>query len=784
MRARRGVDKTAARGHSFEGYSQVRSIRRTQLIAAATVLQVGMGVGAAAAQAQQPLAEMTLEEIIVTATKRSERLQDVPIAVSAITADDIVARGFTQYADYLNSMPGVHFEDAGPGKSQIRIRGLSTAEGGVPSTVATYFGETVTSVLTLGGGKPNLRLVDIDRVEVLRGPQGTLFGANALAGVVRIIPAAPEMGGFEANVGTRGFSTAHSDDLSTHFEGMVNLPLIQDRLALRLVGYRDDIAGYLDNEFPGREALDWSDALGLPAGTLVSPAVPAISRRDINSEDTWGARAALGWSPVDQLRLDLVYARQDSTLESEPLSLPGTYSQSRAVDFFEQGAYEENIETASFTARYSWTNIELVAASSWLKFDRLEVTDLSSRAVDVFELPPLPWSEHISGKSKQFTQEVRLQSTGESPLQWTLGAFYLKQDVSAVDLSIDKSCPACLPQVLTGDDFTFSATAGDFFNEEQRAVFGEVTYDLSPQWTVGAGARYFEGDLESGALVLEGLEVGGEDFAVPGNRKSEDELNPSAHVRFKPTAEWTLYVQAARGFRSGQANAPLTDDCTDEAAEAGVSALTDPDTLWNYELGSKSVLANGRVNLNAAIYRAHWKGVQLSANLGCGFGAIVNGGDAIGEGVELELVAQLARSWRLNVAAAYNHNEFDRVSGSTGFSSGERLPGSSESNGSIGLQYDFALGAQWSGFARADYIHSGDVLLKYGRNPPTFVTEDAQNLGNVRVGLRRDGLALELFGRNVTDERGVAFTENPSRGGRQVLIRPREVGVEVRYSFR
>ena len=193
-----------------------------------------------------------LQEIIVTATKRSERLQDVPIAVSAITSEDIVARGFTNYADYLNSVPGVYFQDLGAGHGTIRIRGISASEGGVPSTTATYFGETVTSVLTNQGGKPNLRLVDIDRVEVLRGPQGTLFGASALAGVVRIIPKSPNLQEFEANVGARGFTTAHSDDASYHAEAAVNIPLITDKLALRVVGYQDDIAGFIDNEFEGQ----------------------------------------------------------------------------------------------------------------------------------------------------------------------------------------------------------------------------------------------------------------------------------------------------------------------------------------------------------------------------------------------------------------------------------------------------------------------------------------------------------------------------------------------------
>lgn len=745
--------------------------------------------------------DLVLEEVMVTATKRKEKLQDVPVAVSALTSEDITARGFSQYADYLNTVPGVYFEDLGPGRSQIRIRGLSTVEGGGASTVATYFGETITSVVTLSGGKSNLRLVDVDRVEVLRGPQGTLFGANALAGVVRVLPAAPNLQDFEVNLGTRGSMTAHSNDPSFHVEGTLNLPLQQDRLALRLVGYKDEIGGYIDNVFAGQQEVDWTDlgeefvaayqglepgSVDLPPGSLVNPAIPAFSRKDINSEATWGARASLAWQASDQLRFDLMYATQDSTLDSEPWTLPaaGPYAQSRGLDFFHRASYEESIDLASLTVRYSWANVELTSATSWLKYERFDVYDGSQFASSNYGLPRLPWSQDTPSDSEQFTQELRLQSTGTGPLQWTFGVFYLEQSSTAAQTNYDLSCPACLPEMLTGDSFTFRVVADEFLEGEQRAVFGEVTYDLTPRWTVGVGARYFEGDLLAGEVLLEGFEAGG-GVLIPSNTKEDRELNPAAHVRFRPTEDLTFYFQAARGFRSGAANPALPESCMEEAREAGIGSLTEPDTLTNYELGTKAVLGGGRANLNVAVYRADWEGVQIGAGLECGFGAIVNGGDATGEGVEVELTAQLARQWRFNLAAAYNHNEFDRVAPQTGFVKGERLPGSFEKNGSIGLQYDFDVGPQWTGFARADYVHTGDVSVKFGRaEGATFATLDPQNIGNLRLGLQRDALAIELYGRNVTDERGVASTGDPDEGGTQVLIRPREIGIELRYSLR
>jgi iron complex outermembrane recepter protein len=280
-----------------------------------------------AAMAQESAADKSgpirLEEIVVTATKRSEVLQDVPVAVTAITSEEIAARGFTNYSDYINTVPNMYAQDLGPGQEQIYIRGL-VASGGAGFPVATYFGEAVTSVLSNNGGFSNLHLVDIDRVEVLRGPQGTLFGANSLAGVVRVVPNAPNLDDFQVNVAARGWSTAHSDDGSEHFEGVINVPLINDQLAARLVAYEDHIAGYINNVVPAAAPNDYSAAFGAPPGTLVIPGHAAFTRTDINTEDVWGARGAVTWKPTDALHVDLSYVDQEDRLNSEAGTQPRT----------------------------------------------------------------------------------------------------------------------------------------------------------------------------------------------------------------------------------------------------------------------------------------------------------------------------------------------------------------------------------------------------------------------------------------------------------------------------
>lgn len=732
-----------------------------------------------------------IEEIVVTATRREESLQDVPLAVSALTAADIQARGLTQFADYINGLPGVFFEDSGPGRSQVRIRGLSVAEGSnIPATVGTYFGEIPTSVQTILSATPNPRLVDIERVEVLRGPQGTLFGANTLTGAVRIIPAAPHMTDLQVHAGARWFSTAHSNDGSYHIEGVLNLPLVDDRFAVRLVGFKDEIAGYVDNVFAGQPAFDYAPVgeavLGLPAGalppgTLVSPAIPASSRRDVNDEDTQGGRVAARWQLTERLRIDLGYAVQETTIGSEPEITPaaGEYAQIRSLANLTPLGLAENLELGQLTVSYEWDTVSLLAATGRIQRDVVQNRDISPIAALSLGGLPLPWALLDDSTGEQWTQEIRLQSKGSGPLGWLVGLYYSDHESDFFQTGPDFSCPACLPTFL-GQDYTIRGAGG--FGGEQRAIFGELTYAFSERWTAGAGARYLEGDVDFNTASW-GL-LGGarpeNDPNVDSGSGSYSELSPSAHVRFRPSDALTLYAQAAKGFRNGVLNSTLPSTCDADLAPLGVKTVTDPDSLWNYELGAKSTWAGGRVHLNAAVYRADWSDILVGVALQCGFSAIINGGNAIGEGVELEFTAQATDAWRFNLAASYNDTEFKDVQPGTGLEKGGRIAGSPRANFSAGAQYDFDVGAQWSGFARADYVYVGDVFVT---TAGADINQGAYGTGNLRLGLQRENLSIDLYGRNLADKRGVVSTADPRLGGEERITRPRELGIELRYSY-
>jgi iron complex outermembrane recepter protein len=730
-----------------------------------------------------------LEEVVVTATKRSENLQDVPVAVTALTSADIEARGFTNYSDFVNTVPNMYMQDLGPGNTQIYIRGL-VAQGGSGFPVATYFGEAVTSVLTNNGGFANLRLVDIDRVEVLRGPQGTLFGANSLAGVLRVVPNAPSLTDLQVDVAASGWSTAHSGDGSEHFEGVLNLPIINGQLAARLVAYQDHIAGYLDNVVPAAAPTDYSAGFGAPDGTLVIPGHAAFTRKDINTEDIWGARGAVTWKPNDSLHVDLSYVAQEVRLNAEAGAQPafGDYVVQRPLDLYSHGEDLEEERIGQLVVGYDWSAVSLTSATSYTRLERYQNEDVSFLAVAA-GLGAQLWPLLDRSKGESFTQEVRLQSRGEDPFQWLAGYFYTNTNFDLGQYVPDYSCPTCLPEVLFNQPFairTIGSTVGE--KQKQQSVFAEASYSFTPQWTLGVGGRYLKDYVESFSPAAEGLLVGGTEAASPpvGGRNSI--FNPSAYVRFKANEDMTYYVQAARGFRSGAPNQALAYDpngpCGATAAADGVRPLTNPDTLWTYEFGLKSTWADKRIAANIALFHQTWEGVQLTATQPCGFNGIVNGGDASGNGAELEMTAQLTRALSANLTASYVYNKFNSVTPNVGYSPGDRVPGAPEENASAGLRYNFSLSNTWSGYARADYSYVGDVHFVFGTGAAsTPYLQGGFGQTNLRLQLQHKQFGFELFARNLTDKRAAESTGDPTQGGYTYLVRPREAGVEVRYSF-
>ena len=740
-------------------------------------------------------AQPVLEEIVVTATKRSASVQDVPLAVSAISAEQIEARGFREFSDYLNTLPSVHIEDTGPARNSIKIRGISTGEFGSPPTVATYFGEVPTTATGQQiNGNANPRLVDMERVEVLRGPQGTLFGANALAGAVRLIPAAPDPEGVDVSVSGSWSQTAHGDDDNTRFEGMLNLPLVEDQLALRVVAYDYQLSGFVDNQFPGNPEFDLSAIFGFvfvgapfPPGTIVSPGVPAATAKDVNEEETSGGRVSLLWQPSDQLDVQFIYVDQNTSMHpgsNDIDSSIGEYANSHGIDHFQKQELGDDLNIANLVIDYSFGDFSIISSTSYTERDLVQRRDASTFPVLNFGVY-FPWGLNDRQEDEILTQEVRLQSEGDGAFGWLLGGFYSKHEQSSAQSLIDHACPACLSYTFFGPGGPLFESAKEF-DEEQLAFFGEITYALSDAWEIGAGLRYFDADLKFSESQV-GLIAESPVPLLDAGDASTDEINPKFQLSYAPNDAFLGYVQAAQGFRAGVINETVpAGPCGAELAELGDLSLTKPDTLWNYELGGKWTLGNGRTTLNAAVYRTDWKDVQTTLQLLCGFTPIVNAGAATGEGVEVEFTALLTDNLRVDFAASLSDTEFDDVDPRSGFASGARVPGSPKENLSIGIQYDYALNRDWGGYLRLDYNYVGDVLSAAEAGTGASVRLDSYNVLNLRAAIGQEQFQAEFFVRNATDARGVLSSTAPTSvlGLQEFIIRPREIGVQLKYRMR
>lgn len=766
------------------------------------VLAVLMIVAVPQANGQEPGQSAQLEEIVVTATRRESTLQDVPLAVSTFSAGDIDSKVIAEFGDYLNNVPSVRLIDLAPGRNQIRIRGISASEFATPPTVAVYLGDMpMTATGQVINGNPNPRLVDMERVEVLKGPQGTLFGSNSLGGAVRLIPKAPNLQDFEGSVSAAITDVAHSDDSGYNITGALNLPISTDKAALRLVGYHYTTPGYIDNIVPASDAFDIGALFGFPDMFVVPPVDERIDK-DLNEEETNGFRAALGMQATDNVKISLSHTWQDSSLKGESVTDPnvGPYAQTRVIQDEEFG---DAFNLSNLVIDVEFNGASLVSSTGYMDRTTTNNRDISIAGSSLIEaffgLPDIryPWRLADEEEYELFVQEVRLNSTGDGRLQWLIGGFYSNLDRTMVQAGADESGAPFFASPIVG--IATDATLVDIessFSEEQIALFGELTYAVSDRVTIGGGLRWFDNSVElnqysDGPLVTFGAVPPIETTA----KDSTGDVNPHVQLQFARSDDHNIYMRAARGFRSPVVNA-LADNalCSPEMTDLGglAQTLTEPDTIWNYELGSKSTLAGGRTQLNVAVFYADWRDIQVPIQLECGFFLSANAGDAESRGAELELTTLFGEGLRFDFSASYTDAEFkDTVKNVLGLdviTAGQPTPGTPEWNINAGLEYERELSSTLNGSFRLDVNHVSDypgLVEVTGPGESIATVGDFTTVnGRLTLGIR-DATDVEIFAKNLFDERGVTAETSPTNmfGFQRYLIRPRTIGLQLRHRF-
>lgn len=770
-----------------------RSLRLAQDVSQAEAATESSQDGDRQAAAREVANTIPLEEIIVTATKRAERIQDIPLSVTAIGNAEIESRGLRGMDDYLAAVPGVSFIATDGSNNAIVIRGIDTGPEAqnfsAGTTVASYFGETsITNSAGLKGGSGvDIKLVDIDRIEILRGPQGTAFGNSSLGGAVRTIPMAPRLDRISGKLAAEYSYTDREGSDNNSVEGVFNLPLITNQLAIRAVGYKYQWSGYYSN-VAGTEPLmqEYAAALGPQALSL------ATNADDRGRVMQMGGRFAMLWQPSDALRLTLSYLHQKSeqTGDSASFGLGDGYSYvafrilpSRGLRGSEDSVLDTRIDLVNALLEYDLGWADLVASASWLDSETQQVLGASYER---------PYDYRTASPHENFSSEVRLVSRLDGPWSFLAGIYHENMD----DFSRETYASLEIPELNPYGDGVNEVLGiwDDTRKLRQNAVFAEVSYDLLSNLTLTVGGRYYKYERDNALAAsgwFAGTELDAPDVSVLEMEQSGESLK--ANLSYKPSNNSLLYASWAEGFRLGRPAAGLIPAICDTDSDGIVDGTgitiestrsIDSDNLDNYEIGGKFTLLGGRLTLDTAVYNIKWTGLPTNARVMCGadgYSYVSNAGEARSRGVELQMSYQPGGGIRVSFGASYTDAELRTDNEDLGAFSGDRLPGSPQWIANLGLQYDFNLAGR-AAFIRADSAYRGEFYSDFLQSPTArsggYVLLDA------RAGIRFDRVNVELFVDNLTDVddfiwRGLDNTE----GGFGYIMRPRTLGMRLGYSF-
>ncbi len=770
-------------------------------------------------------ADETIERIIVTAQKRETDLQDVPFSVSATTEAQIRASGASNVVELSRNVSGLILTDLGPGQSQVAIRGISAGQvvrdlvGGVKEAVGVYLDESAISQALF---TPDLDLFDLARLEVLRGPQGTLFGAGSSAGTLRYITRQPELEKF-GGLAELTANTGTDSEFGMSAKAAFNLPL-GDTAAIRLVGYNNELAGFVDSYYPGREV-----------------------REDVNGGSKRGGRIAVLIQPSENLSITPRLVYQELETEGYPrvdvysiLGNPFTTTEPRVnpgergqVTQLEEGINDEfmladlkievGIGGLTLTSVTSYTDREVVVTR-----DASQLTGSVSISLSGVNNVPLTSAEVRlnsplidTTQLKALNQEVRLASDGGGAFEWLVGAFY--QDI---DRDYGQNLPtpgydALLTRIGFPTSTGFNAPPNTPYYSEvpfdfkQLALFGEGTFHFTDQWSLTGGLRYYDFE-EDRLLTFAGVFADFGYTRAPGSTSS-DGFSPRVIVQYQPSETVAINAQVSRGFRLGGINDPLNVSlCApqDLVTYSGKPNFED-ETVLNYEIGAKTQTSDGRFTFNTAIFYSDIDDLQVIADAGSCSSRIILNAQAESLGAEIELAAEATDNWSFGLSASYVKAEITESVLSNGapiagIREGNRLPTAPEFQASASATYTQPI-ADYDGFVSLTLQHVGDSYTQLADQEPPFgcigcsagvgffdfgaptISQFTFNpklpdyqLGNLRFGVRNDRFEAAAFINNLWDERALLSIDR-ERGTRArvgyLTNVPRTYGVTARVNF-
>ncbi|WP_010127390.1 TonB-dependent receptor [Sphingomonas sp. KC8] len=715
---------------------------------------------------------------MVTALRRESTVQDTPLAITAISGQNLTNAGVTNVTDYAKMVPGLRVQDSGPGQRRLSLRGIRAS--GEP-TVGTYYDETpvagsVGVSSDAAGRTPDFSLFDIERVEVLRGPQGTLYGSSSMGGAVRVIFAKPKFeyeGAAEATV-----STTKGGGFSYNINGMVNVPIANDVLAARLVVYRRDSSGYVDNSFLGRD--------------------------DVNDYTAEGGRFLLRYTPTADLTIDasaLIESTNASSYSWNPL-VGERKSAAQAIL-----PYKDDSQIYNITARWDAGPVALTAITSY-QHRKSEYAADDSYYIDSYLTPARcaafvngggacsqaqldtyyayvdslsPAVIHYPGKTKDWTHELRLNSTGDGNLSWTVGVFSENRSnqVNGQDARVDPATG----EIIRPLQLFYRRSIDDKF--KQIAGYGEASYKVTPELTLTGGTRYFHYKKTIVGETDMPWDLIGATAKPPTTVQSKESgwiFKFNADYQFSP--DFMIYAQASQGFRPGGANQVI--------GLADALTAYEADKLWNYELGAKTAFFNRRLFANVAVFQIDWENMQVSGRtLNNAFSFISNAGAARVRGAELELNARPIDGMQVNLNSTYLDAKLteDQISDTVSAPGrkGNRMPYIPRFTAGATVEYGWEVSPSLKMVTRADINHVGASYSEFRPDNALRIKLKPYQLANMRVGLEEaDGRwAAYVFLNNVFDAVAINHASQSSTPNSYSVTSatPRTIGVNLRTKF-
>jgi len=750
----------------------------------------------AAASAGAQSAATNLGEVIVTAQKRAEAIADIPMSVSVVSGEALVRNQADNFQDLVNLIPGLSINSSTRGVTRVTMRGINT--GGVASTVGVYvndvpFGSSsgLANAAVLSG---DFDTFDMARIEVLRGPQGTLYGASALGGVIKYVANAPSTEAFETRF--RGsMEDVEGAGMGYALTGVVNVPL-SDTFALRASGFFRSDGGYTDsignNPIPALQ----DPSVNIVDGTLVED--------ELNESDVTGGRVSALFQPSDKFSLDLTVHYQDiandnaSVFEVDPTTLRPLYGGRVASRYHDEPS---DIEYRVYSATLDWEfagGASLQSVTSYSEF--LHDFQLDAAVVDVLGAPtaqlltfvystPGTADTLLSGILDQttgtdkFTQEFRLVSPQSDKFEWLLGAYYTDEDsvIHQRLVAVEPGTGSPVAGVPLPADLSIDSTY------EEIALFANATWHITDRFDLSFGGRWSDNDqgaAQNALIVLPILPGGQLELNFDDLNSSESPFTWSFSPRYELSETTSAYFRVATGFRPGGPNILPPG--------APAPATYDSDELTNYELGLRTGNASGSFSFDVAAYFLDWEDIQLLQVVN-GFGVNANGGTAESKGLEFTATA---RSGGLSVtfAGAYTDAELtEDTDPLVGGLDGDALPFVPEWTLALGGDYEWDVFNDATAYVGGQVAYTGDRLAEFSsRLDPLDPTSprresDAYTTVDLRAGVLWNNWSLELYGKNLTDEDGITDINAPGlypNGAAAIsVIRPRTIGVSVGVRF-